>query len=82
LSELRSSLHPLTREELVAEIERLHSVDRQKTLEINILVAENRKAARVIQAAVELVKASSWSGVSDEDVILDRVLRECGYVTS
>lgn len=44
------------------------------------LKAENSKLARVLKAAVELVCAPAWAGVSDEDCELERVLRECGYV--
>lgn len=42
---------------------------------------ENAKLARVLKAAVELVCAPAWAGVSDEDCELERVLRECGYVS-
>ena len=48
---------------------------------IELLKAENAKLARVLKAAVELVCAPAWAGVSDEDCELERVLRECGYVT-
>jgi hypothetical protein len=41
---------------------------------------ENRKLARVLKAAVELVCAPSFQGICDEDVALERVLHECGYV--
>lgn len=53
-------------------IEALDKLDRLK--------AENAKLARVLKAAVELVCAPAWAGVSDEDCALERVLRECGYV--
>jgi hypothetical protein len=42
--------------------------------------AERAKLVRVLEAAVALVCAPAWSGVSDEDVTLERVLRECGFV--
>lgn len=41
---------------------------------------ERRRLVRVLTSAVELVCAHSWSGVSDEDCELARVLRDCGYV--
>lgn len=44
------------------------------------LRSDNEKLCRVLQAAVELVCAPAWAGVSDEDCALERVLRECGYV--
>ena len=42
--------------------------------------AERAKLTRVLKAAVELVCAPAWAGISDEDCELERVLRECGYV--
>lgn len=39
-----------------------------------------QKMVKVLKAAVDLVCSPSWSGVSDEDCELERVLRECGYV--
>jgi hypothetical protein len=41
---------------------------------------ENAKLCRVLKAAVELVCAPKWAGVSDEDMTLERTLRECGFV--
>lgn len=41
---------------------------------------ENAKLRRVLKAAVELVCSTGWAGVSDEDVVLERTLRECGFV--
>jgi len=35
----------------------------------------------VIKAAVELVCAPAWAGVSDEDVALEQALRDAGFVT-
>ena len=55
------------------EIERLRQ-------EYERLTAENRKLAKVLKAAVELVCAPAWAGISDEDCELERVLRECRYV--
>ena len=40
-----------------------------------------QKLLKVLKAAVELVCAPAWAGVSDEDVELERVLIECGFVT-
>lgn len=34
----------------------------------------------VIKAAVELVCAPAWAGVSDEDVALEQALRDAGFV--
>ena len=42
---------------------------------------ENAKLTKVLKAAVELVCAPAWAGVSDEDFELERVLQECGYVS-
>ena len=35
----------------------------------------------VIKAAVELVCAPAWAGVSDEDMALEQALRDAGFVT-
>lgn len=40
-----------------------------------------QKLLKVLKAAVELVCAPAWAGVSNEDVELERVLIECGFVT-
>ena len=65
---LAMDLHAMAyAEPLLKEIERMH--------------ADNEKLRRVLKAAVELVCAPAWAGVSDEDCELERVLRECGYVT-
>lgn len=40
------------------------------------------KLRQVLKAAVELTCSPAWAGVSDEDCELERVLRECGYVTA
>jgi len=42
--------------------------------------AKVEKLECVLEAAVNLVTASSWKGVSDEDCELERALKECGYV--
>lgn len=46
------------------------------------VTAEREKLVRVLEAAVALVCAPAWDGVSDEDCALERVLRECGYVAA
>ena len=45
-----------------------------------VLRAERAKLVRVLEAAVALVCAPAWAGVSDEDVTLERVLHDCGFV--
>ena len=42
--------------------------------------AVRRKLLLVLHAAVALVRAPSWAGISDEDCELERVLIECGYL--
>ena len=48
--------------------------------ELTALRAERAKMVRVLEAAVSLVCAPAWAGVSDEDVTLERVLHDCGFV--
>ena len=48
--------------------------------ELTALHAERAKLVRVLEAAVALVCAPAWAGVSDEDVTLERVLHDCGFV--
>ena len=49
--------------------------------EIERLKAERDVWQQVIVAAVELVCAPAWAGVSDEDVMLEKALRDAGLVT-
>jgi hypothetical protein len=46
------------------------------------LSSENERLREVCKAAVTLVCAPAWAGISDEDCELERVLRESGYVES
>ena len=48
--------------------------------ELASLRAERAKLVRVLEASVALVCAPAWAGVSDEDVTLERVLHDCGFV--
>lgn len=58
----------------------IHDRDNEKR-EAERLADELATLRRVLKASVELVCAPAWAGVSDEDCELERVLRECGYVT-
>lgn len=63
--------------EVFYEGERLyHALD-----EIERLQGMLNKLIPVMDAAVTLVCAPSWSGVSDEDINLESVLRSSGFVT-
>jgi hypothetical protein len=43
-------------------------------------IAKRAKLTKVLHAAVALVRSPSWSGISDEDCELERVLVECGFL--
>lgn len=68
---------------LVDEIERRVGIGGELIVarrERDAAQSENAKLRRVLKAAVELVCAPGWAGGSDEDVVLERTLRECGFV--
>ena len=71
--------------ELIAGVaDRLEVLEREHTEFFEKWHAERRKREKwqqVIVAAVELVCAPAWAGVSDEDVKLEQALREAGLVT-
>ena len=55
---------------------------RCEILELRAKLSTQQAGVRaVLKAAVELVCAPSWSGVSDEDCRLEQALREAGFVT-
>ena len=54
---------------------------RDEILRLRIELSSQRAGVRdVLTAAVNLVCAPGWAGVSDEDVILEAALRQAGYV--
>ena len=63
---------------------RLEVLEREHTEFFEKWHEERRKREKwqqVIVAAVELVCAPAWAGVSDEDVRLEKALRDAGLVT-
>jgi hypothetical protein len=63
---------------------RLEVLEREHTEFFERWHEERRKREKwqqVIVAAVELVCAPAWAGVSDEDVRLEKALRDAGLVT-
>lgn len=71
---------PATLDEMQAEIDRMRDSHARMYDEFARVRSDNEKLCRVLKAAVELVCAPAWAGVSDEDCELECVLRECGYV--
>ena len=54
---------------------------RCEILELRAKLTTQQAGVRaVLKAAVELVCAPSWAGVSDEDCNLERALRDAGFV--
>ena len=54
---------------------------RCEILELRAKLSTQQAGVRsVIEAAVNLVCAPSWAGISDEDVLLEAALRDAGFV--
>ena len=61
-------------------VEIIDKARRPDGTQFNDAIDELKNAEKVVQAAIAVVKNPAWAGICDEDVDLERALKQGGFL--
>ena len=61
-------------------VELIDQARRTNGTQFNDAIDELKNAEKVVQAAIAVVKNTAWAGICDEDVDLERALKQGGFL--